>query len=202
MSGPAPRVHDRNVLDTLEAIGTQPLDSQAWRIARQGRDATRGSAAGGRWSPTGEFEVLYTSLEREGALAEIGHRLSLEPVWPSKLLHELHALNVRIERVLRLPELETLRTLGVNIDRYEGYDYTMTQAVAATAQFLGCEALVVPNARHPSLNLVILTENLDPSSTLEVMSSERVDWSVWRRHPRTGLRAIPSQDVKANQSRL
>src|ERR1700730_7394720 len=39
---------------------------------RKGRDPLRGSTANGRWSPSGgEFEVLFTSLERDGALAEI-----------------------------------------------------------------------------------------------------------------------------------
>ena len=81
------RVHDRAILDALEAIDPVLFEGEVWRITRKGRDATRGSAAYGRWSPGALFEVLYTSLEREGALAEIGYRLSLEPVWPSRLAH-------------------------------------------------------------------------------------------------------------------
>jgi RES domain len=195
MSGPARRVHDRSVLDILEAIGTQSLSGRVWRITRKGRDATRGSTAGGRWSPIGEFEVLYTSLEKDGALAEIGHRLSLEPVWPSKLVHELHNLAFGVERALRLPDLGTLRSLGVNTERYESYDYTATQAIAAAAQFLGYDALIVPNARHPSLNLVVLAENLNPAGALEVLSSERVDWSAWRRRTRTAIRSTRARDT-------
>jgi len=201
MSRPTRRVHDRSVLDILEAIGAQSLSGRVWRITRKGRDATRGSAAGGRWSPIGEFEVLYTSLEKDGALAEIGHRLSLEPVWPSKLVHELHNLAFRVERALRLPDLETLRSLGVNTERYESYDYTATQAIAAAAQFLGYDALIAPNARHPSLNLVVLAENLDPAGALEVFSSERVDWSAWRRRARAAIRAIPDQRRDAPKSK-
>ena len=190
MNGPARRVHDRNVLDILEAVGTRSQEGKVWRIAREGRDATIGSAAGGRWSPTGEFEVLYTSLERDGALAEIGHRLSLEPVWPSKITHMLHQLSYRVERALRLSNLETLRSLGVNTDRYESYEYAATQAIAAAAQFLGYDALVVPNARHQSLNLVVIADNLDPAITLEVLSSELVDWSGWRKRARSAGRSV------------
>jgi hypothetical protein len=58
-------VHDRSILDALEAIDPERFAGEVWRVARKGRDALRGSAANGRWSPSsGEFEVLYTSLER------------------------------------------------------------------------------------------------------------------------------------------
>lgn len=183
------RVHGKEVLDALEDIGAQPFVGQVWRITRSGRNPTRGSAANGRWSPTGEFEVLYTSLERDGALSEIAHRLSLEPVWPSKLVHELHELTIHAEGAVRLPNLQTLDTLGVNTARYESYDYSVTQAIAAAAQFLGFDALIVPNARHPSMNLVGLLENLDPGAVVEPVSSEIVDWTAWRRRVHAPYRA-------------
>src|ERR1700747_1593631 len=96
-------VHDRSVLDALEAIDPERFTGEVWRVARKGREGLRGSTANGRWSLSGgEFEVLYTSLEREGALAEIGYRLSLEPVWPSRIQHEIHRIGVRTQRTLHL----------------------------------------------------------------------------------------------------
>jgi hypothetical protein len=184
MEGRGSRVHDRDILDTLESIGVQPFHGEAWRVARSGRDPTKGSTANGRWSPSGDFEVLYTSLERDGAIAEIGHRLSLEPVWPSKIAHQLHRLVIKAERVAQLRDLETLQRLNVNASRYQSYDYTATQAIAAAAQFLGHDALLVPNARHPGVNLVVLLENLDPGPAIEVVCSEAVDWRAWRRKAR------------------
>jgi hypothetical protein len=74
------RRHDRVILDALEAMGPEAFAGDVWRVTSRGRDPLRGSMAEGRWSPAGEFEVLYTSLERDGALTEIGYRLSLEPV--------------------------------------------------------------------------------------------------------------------------
>jgi hypothetical protein len=74
------RVHDRAILDALEAIDPEPFDGEVWRVTRKGREPLRGSSAQGRWSGNCELEVLYTSLMREGALAEIRFRLSLEPV--------------------------------------------------------------------------------------------------------------------------
>jgi hypothetical protein len=69
----------------------------------------------------------------------------------------------------------------VNTARYESYEYSATQAIAAAVQFIGYDALIVPNARHPSLNLVGLLDNLDPRAAIEIGSSEIVDWSDWRR---------------------
>ncbi len=177
------RVHDRDILDALEAIGMVPFSGRAWRITRNDRDPTRGSTANGRWGPPNEFEVLYTSLERDGALAEIGHRLSLEPVWPSQLVHKIHELTIHTDRAVRL-DMQTLEKLGVNSARYESYDYSVTQAIAAAARFLGFDALIVPNARHPSSNLVGLLDNLDPGQAVEIGASEIVDWSDWRRKGR------------------
>jgi RES domain len=187
MRGRGTRIHDKDVLDTLEAIGAEPFDGQVWRVVRNRRDPTRGSAANGRWSPIGEFEVLYTSLERDGALAEIAHRLSLEPVWPSKLIHQVHELTFHAKRAIRLPNLRALDTLGVNTARYESYDYSATQAVASAAQFLGYDALIVPNVHHPSLNLVGFLDNLDPGAALKIISSEIVDWSNWRARAKSRL---------------
>src|SRR5271169_4158297 len=112
MTGRRP-VHDRRILDALEAIDPKPFAGEVWRVVRKGREALRGSTANGRWSPSGgEFEVLYTSLERDGALAEIGYRLSLEPVWPSRLEHEVHLIEVETERTPRFANLESLAPSG------------------------------------------------------------------------------------------
>ena len=69
----AARIHDRVILDALEALDPEPFRGTVWRVTRSGREPLRGAAAHGRWSSSGEFEVLYTSLLREGALGEIGY---------------------------------------------------------------------------------------------------------------------------------
>ena len=172
------RVHDRNILDALETIDPERFTGEVWRVARRGREALRGSTANGRWSPSGgEFEVLYTSLERDGALAEIGYRLSLEPVWPSRIEHELHLIAVETERTLRFASLESLAPFGVEIARYHTFEYQPTQAIAAAAYFLEFDSLVVPSARFRCPNLVIFTERV---TRLVLKNSQAVDWDAWR----------------------
>ena len=117
MTMAATRIHDRVILDALEALDTEPFRGSVWRVTRRGREPLRGGAAAhGRWSSSGEFEVLYTSLVREGALAEIGYRLSLQPVWPSRIEHEIHTIDVRTERNLRFPDTASLALFGIDRD--------------------------------------------------------------------------------------
>lgn len=174
----SPRIHDRMILDALEALDPEPFAGTVWRVTIAGRDPLRGAAANGRWSPSGEFEVLYTSLVREGALAEIGYRLSLQPVWPSRIEHEIHTIDVQTERNLRFADVASLASFGVDARRYREFDYTATQGIAAAANFLGFDGLIVPNARFACSNLVIFTER---APALTLIQTERVDWDAWRR---------------------
>ncbi len=178
-----PRIHDRIILDALEALDPEPFDGTVWRVTRAGREPMRGAAAHGRWSPSGEFEVLYTSLMREGALAEIGYRLSLQPVWPSRIEHEVHTISVQTERNLRFADAPSLAPFGVDPARYRAFDYSATQAIAAAANFLGFDGLIVPNARFACGNLVIFTER---AQELVLTDTVAVDWEAWRRKRRPG----------------
>src|SRR5690348_6390391 len=154
-------VHDRGILDALEAIDPEPFAGQVWRVTRKGREPLRGSTANGRWSPSGgEFEVLYTSLDRDGALAEIGYRLSLEPVWPSRIEHEMHMIQAEAKRTLRFPDTISLERFGVETARYRTFDYQATQSIAAAARFLEFDGLIVPNARFDCSNLVLFIERV------------------------------------------
>lgn len=181
MSGSSRR-HDRAILDALEAIDPAPFAGTVWRVVRKGRDALRGSSAHGRWSPNGEFEVLYTSLERDGALAEVGYRLSLEPIWPSRIEHDLHCIDAQTERTLRFASIDELKPFGVDVSKYESFDYSATQAIAAAAHFLEFDGLTVPSARFACSNLVLFLDRITTGNHLDIKATDPVDWTSWRKH--------------------
>jgi hypothetical protein len=174
------------VLDALEKLDPEPFDADVWRVARKGRDPLRGASANGRWGAPAELEVLTTSEQRDGALAEVGFRLALEPVWPSLIQHQIHVLAVRAERTLRLVDMRELEKLGVDISRYQSFEYTATQAIAAAAHFLEFDGLLVPGARFACSNLVLFTDRVLPGANLQLVSSEEVDWADWRKRNRRG----------------
>ena len=125
------------------------------------------------------MEVLYTSLERGGALAEIGYRLSLEPVWPSRIAHQIDGIEARAGKTLRFADVGSLAALGVDTARYESFDYAATRAIAGAAHFLEFDGLVVPSARHACHNLVLFMDR-GAAGMLQVRSTEDVDWAAWR----------------------
>jgi RES domain-containing protein len=176
--GETARVHDRAILDALENLESKSVEKTAWRVARKGRDPLRGVVANGRWNAIGEFEVLYTSLAAEGALAEVGYRLSLEPVWPSRIEHEIHTLRIKADRAFILGDLQQLERLGVNTARFETFEYASTQAIAAAAHFLEFDALIVPSARYDAQNLVVFLDRLQTPP--ELINTDTVNWTAWR----------------------
>lgn len=100
--------------------------------------------------------------------------LALEPVWPSRLRHDIHELAASSERTLRFADVAALVPPGVDGARYESFDYGATQALAAAAHFLEFDGLLVPSARHGSANLVLFMDRVVPGS-IEVRSTEPVD---------------------------
>jgi hypothetical protein len=178
------RVHDREMLDILEQLDPQPFVGNAWQAVRSGRDPMRGSTANGRWGASGEFEVLYTACDRDGALAEIGYRMSLEPIWPTKIGHHVHRVAVALDRVLDLTDFSLLTHLGIHEDSFEGHLYDGEQAVSAAARFLEFQAILVPNARYPGNNLVVYPDLEGALNGLSHLESEPVDWNAWRANNR------------------
>jgi RES domain-containing protein len=137
------------------------------------------STSGGRWAPKDGSPVLYTSLEREGALAEVSFHLALNAPLPSKPIR-LHTLRVSTRTSLRL-KLVDLHQLGVDDRSYGSLNYEACQAIGAAVAFLEHDGLIVPSARWNCENLVLFTENHSLSCELETVSAEDVDWQSWAR---------------------
>jgi RES domain len=63
-------LRDSQLIDPLEAHAAQPFHDTIWRVVRDGHEPTLCSASGGRWDD-GTFDVLYTSRDPDGAIAEM-----------------------------------------------------------------------------------------------------------------------------------
>ncbi len=139
--------------------------------------------------------MLYTSRASETALAEIHALLSLQPVIPSRDEWRRHRLKVSAARALDLGDLEILKTLGVDLDRYDSRDYSRTQPIGEAAFFLGADGLLVPSARAPGVNFVAFMERLGPSDVEAVETgAQAVDWGAWRRARRTTAERQPTRE--------
>src|SRR6202140_3867195 len=136
----ARKPRDPALLDALDAFDRVRYTGDTWRVVRHGRDPLQGNASGGRWDPT-LFDVLYTSLAPDGAVAEVHFHLSRQPVFPSKIRYGLHRIRVRTAKTLRLPTLDAMVALGVDPPRYREILYEPTQTIGDAAYFLGFHSI-------------------------------------------------------------
>jgi RES domain-containing protein len=167
---------DLELLDAIDKLDRISFEGTVWRVVRETRDVLQASRVGARWDPAA-FDVLYTSLEREGALEEMYFHLSRQPVFPN-IPFEIHRIELRAKGLLRL-EGTILQSLGVDLSKFAGFEYARTQAIGDAAFFLGFSGLIVPSARSPAHNLVIFADRIGPED-IEPQDSESVDWKGWR----------------------
>ena len=172
-------VHDRELLDALEALKPESFKGTAWRTTWATRDPLLGSSAGGRWHPANSFEALYTSLEPDGSLAEVYYHLSRAPVFASSHVR-LVRLMVQTRMTLRFADMQALERFGIKETKYQSMDFTRSQEIGAAAHFLEFDGLLVPSARWPCLNLVLFLDRLDLDKGLVVEEVSDVNWPAWR----------------------
>ena len=173
-------IHHPELLERLGALPREKFEGDCFRATPLSLDPLAPSTRGGRWAPPDETPVLYTSLLREGALAEIAfHWAQLSPL-PSKPA-ALHHLRVTTRKTLRLVRAN-LETLGVRATAYASVNYSQTQAIGAAVAFLECDGLIVPSVRWECDHLVIFSDHHDVvQDELKVIGTEQVDWLSWGR---------------------
>ena len=126
------RIRDQRLLDTLESARQSPYQGIVWRSVKQGRDPLTCWRSGGRWDD-GTLDVLYTSEDRDTAIAERRYHLYQgQPIPPSNVSYELFELKVSLEAVVRFPDLEILASTGLDPAHYGRMSYLQRQAAYST----------------------------------------------------------------------
>lgn len=177
-------IHDQGLVDQLSTLPVERFEGEVFRATGFSTNPLAPSVNGGRWAPPGrngvDVPVLYTSLERDGALAEIVSYLILLTPLPLSRPLKLSRLGVSTSKTLRLGRV-SLERLGVDMSLYGTRDYGRTQSIGAALAFLGLDGLVAPSARWRCDNLMIYSTNHLLNERLEIMEEIQVDWGVWAR---------------------
>ncbi len=158
-------IRDNALLDALEQFDQRAYSGHVWRSVGNGRVPTECWRSGGRWDDR-TFDVLYTSETRDAAIEERRFHLYMgQPIPPSKLKYDLFELEVSLERVITLQDISVLQSVGMNTSGYgraayadKDAEYPPSQAIAEACFFLGADGILVPSARHDSMNLVVFCE--------------------------------------------
>lgn len=181
-------VRPQALIDALEPRERKAFAGPVWRAVSDGRDPLVGYRSGGRWDD-GTFDVLYTSLDRNGSIAETVYHLRRgQPVVPSKPPKRLYPIDVSLSQVLDLSSLDDLHQIGVDLSQFGRMtyaqrltEYPSLQEVAEVAHFLAFEAILVPSARWQCQNLVIFTERCSPSNLAVASDGELLNLEAWYR---------------------
>jgi len=178
-------IHNQGLVDLLSTLATERFEGEVYRATRRSADPLAFSENGGRWAPLArdgvDVPVLYTSMTRDGALAEVVSYLTLLTPLPLSRPLKVARLGVSTAKTLRLARVG-LERLGVDMARYGERDYARTQDIGAALAFLGLDGLIAPSARWPCDNLMIYQTNYQfLTERLEMIEEEQVDWGAWAR---------------------
>lgn len=172
-------IHEDGLLANLSDFESESFGGAVYRAARLSLDPLEFSTRGGRWARPGT-PILYTSFERDGALAEVSFHWSLLNPLPAKSA-KVHTLEVSANRCLRLLK-GNLETLGVPASELGNLPYGKTQEIGSAVAFLEHDGLIVPSARWDCYNLILFEEHHSlEDCKLELRSTEVTDWQEWAR---------------------
>lgn len=114
--------------------------------------------------------MLYTSLERDGAIAEANFLIGQYSIAPSTQRH-ICQIDLQIEKVVDLTVDRHLFGLGVDLEGYS-HHWGPCPEIGAAANFLGYQGILAPNARFGCSNLIIMMDQIDAKSRLDVLTQE------------------------------
>jgi len=171
-------IRDNALLDALETLERSSFEGHVWRSVRSGRHPDECWRSGGRWDDR-TFDVLYTSTSRDAAIEERRfHLFRGQPIAPSKVTYDLFELSVTLQSVVTFPDLEALKSVGLDVNGYgkahypeREVEYPRSQQVAEACHFLGADGILVPSARKLDvLNLIVFCEQ-DTGPQIETVAN-------------------------------
>jgi RES domain-containing protein len=116
-------VYDRKLVAALESLNPVPWEGMVFRHMFDPFPPERQNSRGARWNPP-EVPAIYTSLQRNTALAEADYYVDLQPLRP-KATRRIYRLEVALLSVLDLSEWKLLRSLGVDGDLFSSQEYPL-----------------------------------------------------------------------------
>ncbi len=145
---------------------------------------------GGRWNPPG-IRAVYASLDLETAVME-SYQEFVKFGFPDQSIKPrvLAGIKLNVKRLFDLTDAGIRRKIGFRLNDLTHEDWysfqidgeAWTQVIGRGAFIAGFEGVISPSARRRlGENIVIFPDNLDPMSTVELMSKDELpphpsDW--------------------------
>jgi RES domain-containing protein len=163
-------IYPPEMLDTLQSAAVSSWEGTVYRHMFGAYPPARSNTTGARWNAP-LLAAIYTSLERETALAEAEYAIASQPLRP-KAKRMLYTIRVALQNVIDLTAPDLLPQLGITADVLSAVDQSLCRFIGGAVTWLGHDGLFVPSARWAGgTNLVIYQQ--DPSSDVfEVVAEE------------------------------
>ena len=146
--------YDRDLLQAIARITPTHWHGKVYRHMFADYPPERENNLGARWNPP-EVPAIYTSLSRDGVLAEAEYQISSEPLRP-QVKRTIYQLSVRLSSVLDITPTGMLAAVGLAPRHLVQLDQTNCQTVGGAVEYLEHDGLLVPSARLAgATNLVI-----------------------------------------------
>lgn len=148
-------IYDPELLDALEELPAADWQGRVWRHMFNDYTPDRVNTSGARWNPPGV-----------GAIDAQPRRTYAKRV--------IYQVEVSVSQLVDLTGTGALAALGLTLDDVNADDHTACQRVGGAAAWLERGGLLVPSARHPGSNFVILVGRLGLDDDLVVVEREIV----------------------------
>jgi len=159
----------------LSRLSLQPFAGFVHRVYDPGHgflEAIGSYLHGARWNRRRQYGALYTSLDRETAIAEVRRAAEKGNLHLGDLARRDHVvIRARLTRAFDLNSSAFYQSLGRSAESLLR-DARLCLRIADEARTLGCEALLAPSAVGTGTNLVIYMDRLAPGWTLEEVDRE------------------------------
>jgi RES domain-containing protein len=162
---------DRDLLQALARLSPSRWHGTVFRHMFANYPPERENTLGARWNPP-EVPAIYTSLSRDGVLAEAEYQMGMEPLRP-RVRRTLYQIEVTLSSVLDISPPKVLSTLGLSLSDVAAIDHGKCQMIGGAAEYLEHDGLLVPSARASNAtNLVIYPNRQTEDYRFQVTSQE------------------------------
>lgn len=155
-------IYPPDMLDILQSAATSAWSGTVYRHMFGSNPPSRSNTEGARWNDAG-LEAIYTSCERDTALAEAEYYIDMQPLRP-RAKRTLYTVRVSLKNVLDLTDASLLLRLGITDTHLASADHSPCRTIAGAVNWLGHDGVLVPSARRRGgTNLVIYQQDLSTS---------------------------------------
>jgi RES domain-containing protein len=163
------QTYDSQILEALEHVESARWAGHVWRHMLGDIPPETVNTRGARWNPPG-VAAIYTSTERDTALAEARYRFEVQPLQPSAR-RTLYEIKVELDSVLDLRTVGVLASVGISTETFASLS-DRCALVGGSAAWLGHDGILVPSARADGTNLVIYPNNSAIEAVFDVVNVE------------------------------